>query len=95
MEGQSVIPRIALASDVGLPVVKSKDVDKALIEPTELVTKLDFVCNVWYSLRISYADGLFNPKHVCKVVPAVGVRDGSERARLPGEATIFSKETTE
>lgn len=86
---------IRLSSDVGLPVVNSEQVNKALVEAAELYAKLNLVGNVRDSLGVAYTDRLFNPKHIGQVVPAVGVLYRGKRACLPSEWAVLRDETTE
>lgn len=86
---------VGFASQVDLPVVKVKSVDKLLVETDELKTQLDFVGDVGCTLGETHTNGLFNPKHVGKVRPGVWVLDRLKGSGLPGERAVLCQETTE
>lgn len=90
-----VIAAIGLSGEVYFAVLHTKCFNKLLVESDKLLTKLDFIGDVWCSLRETDADWLLNPQHVGQVDPCVGVLDRLVSSCFPSERTVFREETTQ
>jgi len=91
----NVVAAVALTGQVEIPSLDTEGLNELLVEANELLSKLNFVGDVWCTLSEADADRLLDPHHVGEIDPCVRVLNRSEGASFPGEWTILGKQTAQ